>query len=137
METKCFFAQNSEQNKFAEKHLRLVVLFSPEMGGLVVRPMKSFPYKRDGFFALYKFMFYVYILFSRSKSVFYKGFSTDIEKRLDYHNSGKSTFTSMVADWELVYSKSFDIKREALQEEKRLKKLNKASLERLIKNDEP
>jgi putative endonuclease len=41
----------------------------------------------------------------------------------------------MVADWKLVYSKSFEIKREALQEEKRVKKLNRASIERLIQND--
>ena len=94
------------------------------MGGLVVRPMKSFPYKRDGFFALYQFMFYVYILYSKSKDVFYKGFSTDIEKRLDYHNSGKSTFTSMANDWELVFSNFFEIKKEALIEEKRLKKFS-------------
>ncbi len=77
-------------------------------------------------------MFYVYILHSKLLQIYYKGFTTDFSKRLEYHNSGKSTYTSKAADWELVYVKSFEVKREALIEEKRLKKLNKASLQRLI-----
>jgi putative endonuclease len=79
-------------------------------------------------------MFYVYILHSKSLQIYYKGFSADFSKRLEYHNSGKSTYTSKTADWELVYVKAFEIKKEALIEEKRLKKLNKTSLERLINN---
>ena len=77
-------------------------------------------------------MFYVYILFSKTCNVYYKGFTTDISKRLEYHNSGKSNYTSKANDWEIVYCNTFEIKREALIEEKRLKKLNKASLEKLI-----
>ena len=52
-----FLPKIANKQSLLKKHLRLVVLFSPEMGGLVVRPMKSFPYKRDGFFALYEFVF--------------------------------------------------------------------------------
>ena len=77
-------------------------------------------------------MFYVYILHSESLQIYYKGFSTDFLKRLEYQNSGRSIYTSRAADWELVYLKSFEIKREALIEEKRLKKLNRNSLQRLI-----
>ncbi len=51
-----FLPKIANKQSLLKKHLRLVVLFSPEMGGLVVRPMKSFPYKRDGFFALYEFL---------------------------------------------------------------------------------
>lgn len=79
-------------------------------------------------------MFYVYILFSKFCNVYYKGFTTDISKRLEYHNSGKSTYTSRTNDWEIVYYKAFETKQEALIEEKRLKKLNKTSLEKLIVN---
>ncbi|MGH2664540.1 GIY-YIG nuclease family protein [Flavobacterium sp.] len=79
-------------------------------------------------------MFYVYILYSKQEDIYYKGFSTDIEKRLEYHNNGKSNFTSKANDWELRYSIAFETKTEALLEEKRLKRLNRASLERLIQS---
>ncbi len=78
-------------------------------------------------------MFYVYIIYSAVKDVYYKGFTTDLEKRLLKHNSGESNYTSSVSDWVLVYSKEFETKTEALKEEKRLKRLNRLSIENLIK----
>lgn len=77
-------------------------------------------------------MFYVYIIFSQSLNIFYKGFTSDIETRLVYHNSAKSPYTSRANDWDLVYWFGFQTKKEALIEEKRLKKLNRASIENLI-----
>jgi putative endonuclease len=79
-------------------------------------------------------LFYVYIIYSASLNIFYKGFSTDLDKRIDSHNSGKSTYTSKASDWSVVYYKIFETKKEALIEEKRLKKLNKVSIEKLILN---
>jgi putative endonuclease len=80
-------------------------------------------------------MFYVYILYSKSSNLYYKGFTTDLIKRLENHLSGKSKYTSTKTDWILVYSKEFEIKKDALIEEKRLKKLNRASIEKLISNN--
>ena len=77
-------------------------------------------------------MFYVYILYSLSLDVYYKGFTSNVEGRLDSHLMGKSEFTSRAQDWKLVYTKEYETKRLALIEEKRLKKLNRASIERLI-----
>ena len=77
-------------------------------------------------------MFYVYILYSESLDVYYKGFTSNIEGRLELHLLGKSEYTSRAKDWKLVYALNFETKRLALIEEKRLKKLNRASLERLI-----
>ncbi len=77
-------------------------------------------------------MFYVYIIYSRSKDVYYKGFTYDLKARLLKHNSGESNYTSSTSDWELVYSASFVTKAEALKEEKRLKRLNRTSIEKLI-----
>ncbi len=77
-------------------------------------------------------MFFVYILFSKTLDVYYKGFTTNLEERISYHNSGKSNYTSKVSDWILVYSKSYETKKEALLEEKRLKKLNRDSIIKLI-----
>ena len=79
-------------------------------------------------------MFYIYILYSVSLDIYYKGFTSNVEGRLESHLSGKSEFTSRALDWKLVYTKEYETKRLALVEEKRLKKLNRASLERLIQS---
>ena len=76
--------------------------------------------------------FYVYILYSASLDIYYKGFSTDVEKRLEYHLNSEHKFTSKAKDWVIVYVKEFAEKTDALREEQRLKKLNRESIERLI-----
>ena len=80
-------------------------------------------------------MFYVYIIYSKNFDVYYKGFSENISQRLLYHNNNKSRYTSNKGPWELVYSKAFETKKEALIEELRLKKLNRKSLETLINKE--
>ena len=77
-------------------------------------------------------MFYTYIIYSKTLSIYYKGFTTDFAKRLESHNLGKSTYTSKTNDWVSVYLKLHATKKEALIEEKRLKRLNIKSLEKLI-----
>ncbi|WP_373390188.1 GIY-YIG nuclease family protein [Flavobacterium magnesitis] len=77
-------------------------------------------------------MFYVYILYSASLDVYYKGFTSNVEGRLESHLLGKSEFTSRAIDWKLVYTKEFETKQSALIEEKRLKKLNRTSIQKLI-----
>jgi len=77
-------------------------------------------------------VFTVYILFSSSGNVYYKGFKTNLVNRLESHHSGGSVYTSKFKDWVLVYSKEYENKSEALKEEKRLKKLNRLSIEKLI-----
>ena len=74
-------------------------------------------------------MFYVYIIYSEEKDVYYKGFTADLHRCVLQHNSGKSDYTSAGGIWKLVYSQVYETKKEALIEEKRLKKLNRASVE--------
>ena len=76
--------------------------------------------------------YYVYILYFARLNVYYKGFSTDVEKRLDYHLNSQHKYTSKAKDWVIVYIQEFEDKQEALKEEKRLKKLNRKSIELLI-----
>ena len=76
--------------------------------------------------------YYVYILYSATLDVYYKGFSTHIEQRLEYHLTSKHKFTSQTKDWVIVYVQEFEEKQGALKEEKRLKKLNRKSIEKLI-----
>ena len=80
-------------------------------------------------------MYSVYILYSQKLDVFYKGFTSNIESRIDSHLQSKSPFTSKTNDWVLVYENKFETKREALIEEKRIKKLNRKSLLVLIGKD--
>ena len=73
-------------------------------------------------------MCYVCIIYSDHLDVYYKGFTMNPDERLKYHLEGGSEFTSCASDWKLVYSKAFKTKKEALIEEKRLKKLNRTSI---------
>jgi len=79
------------------------------------------------------FMYYVYILYSLSRDVYYKGFSENVDKRLNHHLSSTGKYTSGTEDWEVVYVQEFSSKSLALIEEKRLKRLNRPSIEKLIK----
>jgi putative endonuclease len=81
-------------------------------------------------------MYYVYIIYSKDFDVYYKGFSENVAQRLLYHNGNRSRYTSNKGIWKLVYSKAFEIKKEALVEELRLKKLNRKSIEVLIQSQE-
>lgn len=66
----------------------------------------------------------VYILFSRKLDTFYIGFTCDsIENRIKKHNARHRGFTSRSSDWELVYSESYELKNDALNREKYLKKM--------------
>ncbi|MCE4565071.1 GIY-YIG nuclease family protein [Maribellus sp. CM-23] len=68
---------------------------------------------------------------------YYIGFTSNLEIRLEYHNSGKSRYTSRKLPWRIVYSESYATKSDALKREKFLKQQrNRAFYERLIKSDE-
>jgi len=65
---------------------------------------------------------YVYILRSTidSKQV-YTGFSTDLQRRLDSHNSGANNHTSKYKPWKIVWYCGFSNKEKAQEFEKYLK----------------
>ncbi|MEZ4828572.1 MAG: GIY-YIG nuclease family protein [Bacteroidia bacterium] len=78
---------------------------------------------------------YVYILYSASHDVYYKGYTVDYNQRLKDHNLGKSKYTAGKGPWELVYVELLPTKREALIRERQLKKQNRAYLEWLIQQE--
>ena len=81
-------------------------------------------------------MFYTYILQSEIDNSFYTGHSSDIKKRLEYHNEGLSKYTSKKIPWKLVYLETFETKKEANRRELFLKKQrNRSFYERLISSD--
>ncbi len=67
-------------------------------------------------------MYFVYILYSESAKVYYKGFTENVNARLEEHNADKSRFTKNKGPWQLIFVQRFSTKREALIREKSLKK---------------
>jgi putative endonuclease len=101
------------------------------------RPViKSFSVKKS-FFCFCKIqividIYFVYIV-KNHQGLFYKGFTQDLGKCIFEHNNDLILYTSGKSPWILVYFNEFETKTEALKEELRLKKLNVASIERLIR----
>lgn len=67
-------------------------------------------------------MFTVYLLFSKIHQKIYIGYTQNIEQRLLSHNFlGKKGYTLKYRPWILVYTESFDDKKNAMMREKQLK----------------
>lgn len=78
-------------------------------------------------------MHFVYILRCEDNSL-YTGYTTDVEKRLEVHNSGKGAkYTRARLPVRLVYYKRVDSKSTGLKLEARIKKLTKNQKEALVK----
>lgn len=76
---------------------------------------------------------YTYMLRCRDGSL-YTGWTTDLEKRVAVHNSGKGgKYTRSRLPVELAYYEIFDTKEEAMRREAEIKKLSKAAKEKLVK----
>jgi putative endonuclease len=61
-------------------------------------------------------MFFIYILQSQNDNSYYIGHSSDIRKRIEYHNQGLSKYTSKKIPWKLVYIETFSTKKDATDE---------------------
>lgn len=78
-------------------------------------------------------MNYVYILKCSDESL-YTGWTTDLEKRLKTHNSGKGAkYTRARLPVEIVYFEEFEDKIEAMKREYEIKKLTREKKLQLIK----
>ena len=65
---------------------------------------------------------YTYILFPSKINQYYIGACSDLNRRLQEHNTGKSTFTSTGIPWTIVYTEEFDSIQEAKKREVYIKK---------------
>ncbi|MEK7612640.1 MAG: GIY-YIG nuclease family protein [Patescibacteria group bacterium] len=66
-------------------------------------------------------MFWVYALKSVVRNYIYVGLSSNVERRLREHNSGKLRTSKPYRPFNLIYKKEFATRAEARDEEKRLK----------------
>ena len=76
---------------------------------------------------------FVYILYSESSNIYYKGFTENPDKRLWEHNNDLSRYTAGKGPWKIVYLENFPTKKEALIREKKLKRVNSEYLKWLIR----
>ena len=65
----------------------------------------------------------IYILQSESTGRFYVGSTSDIEKRLGYHNAGRCRSTRNHGPWQVVYTEPYQTRREALVRERHIKSM--------------
>jgi len=65
--------------------------------------------------------FYTYLLESESDGKLYIGQTSDLEKRIERHNSGGSCYTKGKGPWKLIFSMEISTRREALLMERKLK----------------
>ncbi len=80
-------------------------------------------------------MYTVYILYSEKIDKYYIGFSSDVQDRLRKHNNASKGFTNTGRPWIIVYTESFDNKKDAENRENQLKRWkNRTRLEALIKS---
>ena len=66
-------------------------------------------------------MYWVYILKSRDYQKSYIGYTDNVERRLQEHNSGRTAFTKKYKPWEVIHRESFTNITDAIQREKFLK----------------
>ena len=76
---------------------------------------------------------FLYIIYSNSKDRYYVGHSDNLLRRIPEHNSGQCKSTKYGTPWELVYSKLFNSRSEAMKEEYKIKRMkSKKYIEKLI-----
>ncbi|MCD4729890.1 MAG: GIY-YIG nuclease family protein [Bacteroidales bacterium] len=57
-------------------------------------------------------MYYVYILQSKKDGKYYIGYTSDLDARVDYHNSGQQRLTRHRIPFELIYFEEYKTKKE-------------------------
>jgi putative endonuclease len=66
-------------------------------------------------------MFTVYVLRSKLTGLYYTGSTSDLERRLEEHNSEVSFSTKNRGPWELVHREDYATRGEAMRRERQLK----------------
>jgi putative endonuclease len=83
-------------------------------------------------------MFHVYILTNRKHGTLYTGVTNDLAARIDLHRNGLgSEFVSKYRLFRLVHMQGFADVTEAIAQEKRIKKWQRAWKIQLIERDNP
>jgi putative endonuclease len=77
--------------------------------------------------------YHTYIIFSPSKNTFYVGHTSDLYRRLNEHNSGINKSTKNAAPWNLMFTREFNSRSEAMKFESKIKRMkSRKYIEQLI-----
>jgi putative endonuclease len=80
-------------------------------------------------------MYIVYIIKSLYDHSYYIGYTSNLDRRLEDHNSGRSRYTKKKVPWVLAYIEKYSTKTEAIKRERFLKnQKNKRFYENLIES---
>lgn len=71
-------------------------------------------------------MFYVYLVRSLKDNNLYTGYTNDLKRRLEEHNSGKNVSTKSRVPFELIYYEAYKSREDATHREKMLKEYGKS-----------
>ena len=66
-------------------------------------------------------MHYVYVIQSQKNKDLYFGCTSDLERRLEFHNNGESKSTKYGVPWVYIYTEGYRSKSDALKRESKLK----------------
>ena len=89
-----------------------------------------------GLFLCLAIMFTVYIIYSHSLDLFYRGQTNNISERIKRHNSGSGKYTKSGVPWKLIWTTNKQNRSEALILEKKLKNLSRKKLAEFMKKYE-
>jgi putative endonuclease len=67
-------------------------------------------------------MYYVYILRSCKTGIHYTGYTSDLDARLVYHNSGNTMSLRKHIPLEIIYTEEYTTKTEATHRERQIKR---------------
>ena len=78
--------------------------------------------------------YFVYLIgnYRKTKLITYVGYTNNLEKRVNSHNSGKGAKFTRGKNWKLIYHERYQTRREAMLRESYLK--NNRKLRNFIKN---
>jgi putative endonuclease len=80
-------------------------------------------------------MHYVYVIYSESCGIYYKGETENPLKRLEAHNKNLSEYTRNKGPWVLIFLEEHPDRKAALKREKQIKRLNARSLYKLFESE--
>jgi putative endonuclease len=78
-------------------------------------------------------MYYVYVLKSLRDGNLYIGQTSNLDQRLQYHNTGRVKSTKKRTPFELIYAEKFSTRGEAMKKERLLKDIKSEDFKSIMR----
>jgi putative endonuclease len=80
-------------------------------------------------------MYYVYVLKSLRDGNLYIGQTSNLDQRLQYHNTGRVKSTKKRIPFELIYTEKFSTRGEAMKKERLLKDIKSKDFKNMMRRN--